>query len=47
VNIFITSRWALQWVETSQSNFCIYPTDICNICISRLMVLCWRNWYRF
>jgi hypothetical protein len=19
----------LQWVETNQSNFCIYPTDIC------------------
>jgi hypothetical protein len=26
----------IQWVETNQSNFCIYPT---NICISRLMIL--------
>jgi hypothetical protein len=29
--------WDKQWVETNQSNFHIYPTDIR---ISRLMVLC-------
>jgi hypothetical protein len=38
----VVKRFCHKWVETNQSHFRIYRTDIC---ISHLMVLRWRHWY--